>query len=143
MGINPADLNDKQRALIDASDRKKLGKAGRTWAEAQAIIEHRLERKLQDDFIGFCKRHRIAWTRSNPSKRSQIGPGAPDFHLSKNDRSCYAEFKVGKNKLSPEQVKYIEWLEECGNTVFVWYSYAQATNDCAKFFKLTTQIGAL
>jgi hypothetical protein len=108
MGINP---------IADPRDRKRLGRLGKTSAERLAKQERDLECKLYDQFISFCRRHLIGYTHADPTRASTIRRGTPDFHLSKNDRSCYGEFKVGSNTLSPDQEREIAWLRECGNTV--------------------------
>jgi hypothetical protein len=43
--------------------------------------------------------------------------GAPDIIAARNGRKVFAELKVGKNKLTPDQK---DWLHHLGGDAYVW-----------------------
>jgi hypothetical protein len=60
-------------------ERKRLGRAGKTLVERVAERERKSERKLQDQFISFCRRNLIGYTPADPTRPSTIKRGTPDL----------------------------------------------------------------
>jgi hypothetical protein len=116
MGIDPT-VNIIEH--MAPADRKKLGRRGETRAETVHRVTTRAERRIHDQFSGFCHRHNIAVWHSSPVKKSSIRTGLPDFLLLKNRRALLIEFKIPPNKLSFEQVEVFAALEENGDHVEV------------------------
>lgn len=134
MGIDPRLLTDRQLRLISPADRKPLGKAGMTAGEALTKETKTLERKIHNDFTGFCNRHGIDVWHSNPVRKSSIGEGLPDFLCLRSGLGVCIEFKVLPNKLSRVQENRIARLRENGNMVHVCEESGPGTayNDAVK-----------
>src|SRR5262245_5500614 len=146
MGIDPSLLTDRQRELMDPQGRKKLGKRSMTAAEALHIETTRLERKIHDQFSCFCLRHGIDYWHSDPTRKSTIGAGLPDFLCLRDSRGIGIEFKVPPNKLSAVQEQRLLLLAEHGNLVYVCEetapgeAYKQATGLLRAYYKLTEKM---
>jgi hypothetical protein len=121
--------------IADPEEKKRHGP---TWAEAIQHGNHRLELKLHADFNNFLHRHKdqIALVyHANPSRKSTITPGAPDYQiLSNSGATCFLEFKVGTNKLSPEQEVIIGRLRKAGFPVLVTGDYDEAIQFAQNYF---------
>ena len=85
------------------------------------------ERELQDWIVGTARllgwrvaHFRPAWTEKGwRTAGAYDAQGWPDLCLVR-DRIVFAEIKVGKNRLSPEQVAWLEALREAGAEAHVW-----------------------
>jgi len=55
---------------------------------------------------------------THDSRRSQAG--FPDLCLVRGKRLIFAELKVGKNRVTKEQRRWIEGLREARQVVYVW-----------------------
>ena len=110
MGINPITLSDKQLNMIDAKDRKPLGKAGTTQKEFAAVQYVKSERAIHDMVSAFLRRHELPFVHTDPTRKSSIIPGHPDFLITKWSRSLYIEFKIHPNTLQKVQEDYIAFL---------------------------------
>ena len=101
-----------------------------TWDDAVRRDQHRSEIKLHANFSGFLKRHedKIALVHhTNPARPSRSTIGEPDFMIAfMNGKTVYVEFKVGANKLSPEQSEIIARLLGGYHEVLVTGSYEEA-----------------
>jgi hypothetical protein len=143
MGIDLSEFNDRQRSLMEPADRKKLGKRGETFLQAEKRRVTRTERDIHYKFISFLKRHEIPYTHSSPIRKSSIKKGHPDFLVGLRDnRGFYAEFKIPPNNLTKEQKEQIAFLERNGNTVIVaeetspGAAYTAAIRETGRFFNL-------
>jgi len=142
MGIDPASLTERQLQLMAKADRQKLGRRGVTAAEALQMETTRLERQIHNQFSSFCLRHEIDVWHSNPTRRSTIGAGLPDFLCVKNSRAIAIEFKIRGNKLSPVQEGRFTELRGHGNEVHVCEemssgaAYTEAIRILKEFFHL-------
>ena len=143
MGIDPSQLNDRIRSRMIPADRKKLGRVGMTAAEAQARYVTRTERDIHYKFISYLNRHRLKYQHSNPTRKSSIRSGTPDFLVGpRNNYGFFIEFKVPPNGLTPVQEKEIAELRAEGNFVLVaeetepGAAYTIAIQATAKFFGL-------
>jgi hypothetical protein len=142
MGIDPAMLTEAQKRLMPKAERRKLGRAGLTRAEALHIATTRLEREIHDQFSSFCLRNGIDVWHSNPTKKSSIGTGLPDFLCWKGGRAICIEFKIKGNPLSKIQESRIDTLIAHGNPVHVCVedepglAYIKATGILRDYFNL-------
>ena len=65
-------------------------------------------------------------------KRQGVKAGVPDLHLpvARGEyNSLYIELKVGKNKTTKAQDKWIEKLRQQGNKVIICYTWQQAAEE--------------
>jgi hypothetical protein len=142
MGIPLEQFNDRQKSLIDARDRKRFKGRGMTAAEIRDKNCTTLERKIHDQFSGFCKRNGFIVWHSNPTRKSSIRAGLPDFLLWKYDLALGIEFKVPPNDLSPVQVEVFAEITLAGCRVVVCTetaegaAYSAAVQETIKFFNL-------
>lgn len=85
------------------------------------------ERELQDWIVAAARL--LGWrvahyrpARTAHGWRTPVsydGRGLPDLLLAR-DRIVFAEIKVGRNRLSPEQTTWLEVLREAGVEAHVW-----------------------
>lgn len=143
MGIDPAEITDRIRRLMDPNERKGLGKYGETTNEAITRRTRKLERRIHDDFVSFLRRHNLPFRHDNPTKASTGPVGYPDFFVGpRESRGFFIEFKCRPNRLTPEQADYIEFLRANGNLVIVaeeiteGSAYTVAIEATIKFFNL-------
>lgn len=143
MGIDPTQLNDRIRSRMTPADRKKLGKRGETFAEADRRRVSRNERDIHYKFIGFLRRYEIPYIHSNPIRKSSIKKGKPDFFVGPiDDRGFSIEFKVPPNDLTNAQKDEIAFLLQKRNTVLIaeetseGAAYTAAIKETAIFFNL-------
>jgi len=143
MGIDPFSLSDKQKSMIEPSDREKGGRTLQTRSESLARVGKLLERKIHDQFSDFCHRHKIIVWHSNPTKKSSIRVGLPDFLCLRNDIAVCIEFKVLPNNPTIDQKRVFQDISDCGNSpVHVCIenapgaAYAQATAILKDAYKL-------
>ena len=133
-------MNDKRfvpphfTRLMDPEDRKKLGL--RTWEESRAEGELKLERDLHTEFIQFLNLHRLGYYHAPMFKKSELEKGIPDFGIYRGSRILWIEFKVGKNKLDPDQQNKIAEMLVDGNEVRVCWSIEEGIRETGKFFNL-------
>jgi hypothetical protein len=66
--------------------------------------------------------HMLGWISYHTHDSRRSNPGFPDLVLLRPPRIIYAELKVGKNKTSKAQDRWLDMLAACpGNEVAVWY----------------------
>lgn len=101
---------------------------GREGSPLRCYEEHGVsERELQDWIVATARllgwrifHARVARTAKGwRTAVSYDGVGFPDLCLVR-DRVLFAEIKVGKNRLSSEQVAWLEALREAGAEAHVW-----------------------
>ena len=127
MGIDSSSLTDKQRSLMSAADRRRLGKAGMTREESEAKFAHDAEREMHSKFSSYCGLHGILFEHENPTKRSTSRPGWPDFRLfAQGCRFMAVEFKCRPNGLTGEQEAIRAELEARGFRYVIVYSLVEA-----------------
>jgi hypothetical protein len=142
MGIPIEQLSDSQLSMIEPGERKPLKRRGMTAAELRDKSCKILERKIHDQFTGFCKRNRFIVWHSNPVRKSSIRTGLPDFLLWKHDLALGIEFKVPPNDLTTQQIGVFEEIKfaECRVVVCTETSpgaaYMQAILATINFFNL-------
>lgn len=118
--------------LMSPEDQKKYG--FETIEVRNERLESQLERDLHTMFLAFLNRHGLGYYHAEMSKKSPFTIGQPDFAVYRGSRIMFVEFKVGKNKLAPEQKEQIAKLLTDGNTVHVCYSYPAAVDAVKSFF---------
>jgi len=133
--MNPL-LPDNILRCLSPADRRSLGRAGMTAAEAQARYAVRSERGEQRLFAAWLSSRGLPYVQPRPDRKSGIKPGWPDFSVHVGNRSIFIEMKVQGGKLSPEQVECIEALRREGFRCEVVYSAAEAITLTRKFFEL-------
>jgi hypothetical protein len=134
MGIDPASLTDRHRRLMSTSDRKGLGKAGLTAAEAADQYALRTEREMHSKFSSYCGLHDILFEHEDPTRRSTSRPGWPDFRcFAAGKRFLAIDFKVRPNGLTTEQEEIKTRLEACGFPYVVAYSLSEAIHAAQQY----------
>lgn len=76
------------------------------------------ERAFQAQVVQYAKLHGWLVFHDFDSRRSE--PGLPDLLMVRGSRLVFAELKVGKNKLSAAQEKWVAALSVTANAVYVW-----------------------
>jgi hypothetical protein len=84
------------------------------------------EKQFHRDFEKWLRERRIPFVTSRMDRRSTIGNGKPDYCITFMNRCRYVELKTSKGRLSPAQVKEIEYIRRSGNTVEVARSLPEA-----------------
>src|SRR5215831_6259478 len=119
MGVGLDQLTEQQLVLLDPRDRKKLGRRAQTRAEALQMEIGRLERQIHVEFASFCHRHGVDVWHANPTRKSTIAKGLPDFLCWRDGQTVAIEFKIFPNKPSLEQETKFAELRAHGNAVHV------------------------
>jgi hypothetical protein len=92
-------------------ERKALELAG-------AAPAHPSEREFMADVLAFARGLGYLAYHTHDSRRS--APGFPDAVLSRGRTLIVAEFKVGTNRLTPEQADWLERFRAAGVRAFEW-----------------------
>lgn len=104
---------------MSPADRKALGKAGLTPEEALQKAETKSEKELQSLIVALLRLKGIEPIVSAMNKRTTNNVGLPDILFAVNGRrrfyACAWEIKMPGSKLSWEQVKMAERLEDLPN----------------------------
>jgi VRR-NUC domain len=130
-----ADLNDKQKALIDPRDRKQFGREAQTYAEAEAGACVKAHKELQRMVQSWCGRYELKCIPAPTRGKSHLPGGWPDLTIfGPNGKTLFMELKVGKDVLSREQEITHEQLRDFGHTVIVAHTYEYATRNAYAFF---------
>ena len=119
-------LPDKVLRMVKPADRARMGKAGQTVEEAQAVLMARNERELQDQIMGMLNREGIVGFRARTDKKSTIAVGHPDIWFSLGGRACAFEVKMPGKKPRPEQETMMAAMRKNGWRVVVVTSYVEA-----------------
>jgi len=97
---------------LSPTDRKKLGRAGLTKSDCEAIVEAKNERELQKQIVNYLRLRGIEVNVSRMDKRTTHRKGWADITFSVRCKCCVNqvvpciwEVKYGEGKLSPEQEK--------------------------------------
>lgn len=122
------------RKCMEPQERKRLGQL--TNEETATEKEREGELELHEQFISFLRRNSLGYYHTNPSRKSTIKRGMPDFGVYDESRIVWIEFKVGHNDLSPVQKVQIAEMVSRKNVVFVCHEYPTAVELTTKFFHL-------
>lgn len=107
MGFDGKALPNKFLTCMADADRKAGGKALQTLDEAQARLEGRAERELQNHLANLLRLYGIEANRSRMDKKKTDRVGWPDFTFAAKGRAIAWEVKIPGKGLDPEQVKCI------------------------------------
>lgn len=110
---------------MSPEDRKTLGKAGQTAAEAGAVADKRAERILQREIAQYLNLRGIAYGWARTDKRSTYTESWPDFTCAVNGTPVAFEVKNATGKPTAEQEKCHEAMRGNGWQVFVVRSLAE------------------
>jgi len=147
--MEPAGMIPTQRQidLMDSKDRAHYPKQIRlTSSERRAKEDETRETQKHNDFIAFLHRHKrvFGYVHANPSKRSRIRPGWPDFTVickvtlgqATKNAACLIEFKNPSGRLSKDQVNCFNELSNAGIDVFICTTHKDAIEQVLEYFEL-------
>lgn len=120
-------LPDRVLKAMNASERKKLGKAGVTADEAAAKSTAKNEREIQADILQFCRLK--GWPYDCPTfgKKTRVSIGRPDIIIAlPGGKTAWVEVKMPKGLLSAEQATYLGRLGVLGHNIIVPTSAKEA-----------------
>lgn len=114
---------------IGTAVKKKTGKSFIDYMGPEDICQHQV--------IQWCRLHKIVFHHSpNFGKRTPFeqfkyvylgsDSGFPDLMLFKKGKTIAIELKIGKNRLMPSQVDWLNFLNECGIVSKCCYGYDEA-----------------
>lgn len=109
---------------MSEADRRAIGQ--QTIEEATDGYHDRIEREESKVFTQWLSLHEIPCLRANPSKKSTIMAGWPDYSIFWNGDVIFIELKSPGRKLRPEQDKVLKMLATQGFKVRVCYSAKEA-----------------
>ena len=115
--------------IMEPADRAKLPEKVRlTAVERNAKAERELERDMHNEFSRWLtlRQKFVSFIHADPTKRSTIQKGHPDFTILSMNRSIMIEFKVPPNSLTPDQIERFRDLTFAGNDVMVCTSAGDA-----------------
>ena len=125
-------IPDNIGRLMSPEDQKKYG------FETIEVITQRQEEQLEKDLhemlLAYLRRNELGYYHAGMHKKSELPVGMPDFGIYRGSRIMWIEFKVGQNKISPEQKNQIGKMLCDGNEVHVCYSYPDAIAKVEQFF---------
>ena len=67
-----------------------------------------------------------SWSVKVKNKKMGLNPGFPDILIVLEDRVICIEMKVGKNKVSPDQQRWVTALNQAGIDTYTAYGYEEA-----------------
>lgn len=114
------------RRRMRPEDRQAIGKPAMTNADAQAKIDGKRERELQENIAALLRQRNIWFARQRMDKRATSSLGQPDFLFSVNGKACAFEVKLPSGKLSDDQMRAIIAMNNNGWRVYVIHSEQEA-----------------
>jgi VRR-NUC domain len=136
MGLDATTLPDHFLEKLFPEERKRLGKAGMTAAEAQEKYQARVEKEMRLHFSNWLMLRAIPFVTARHDKKSTIMVGWPDYTVLWDNRVLCVEFKMAGQKPRPEQQKVIEFLLRSGVKTVVCTSFSQAIQTVKTHFEL-------
>jgi hypothetical protein len=115
--------------ISKVADRKQLPVKLRTTAVDRRVkADSKLEKQMHNQFSGwlYMRKKLISKIHPDPSRKSTIEEGHPDYTLLRNGQCLMIEFKVPPNGLSDIQLGRFAELEQAGNVAFVCTTLADA-----------------
>lgn len=109
-------LPDRVLVKVRAEDRKRMGKAGVTSAEAQEAADLKSERELQNQIENWFRLNGIPAFRQRMDRKSNMPIGTPDFLVCYKGRFIALECKVGNNEPTIEQMNCLTAIHKAGGT---------------------------
>jgi len=135
MNVIPENILSK----MNPADRAQLSKEVRlTAAERQTAGEHRLEMEMHNGFAGWLtlRKQFFSFVHANPSRKSTIKKGWPDFTVLYQGRGLLIEFKVPPNSLTKEQKDVFHELSVAGNQIYICTTLGDAIHLTIEYFNL-------
>jgi hypothetical protein len=149
MGIDPDQIsNPKFRELLQKAQDllpfpfKVPGTPGPAPTGQRKRSPKTPEIKIHDQIVAFCDRNGIVPVHPDPSRKSSIRTGYPDFFCCRDAHVLGLEIKVPPNTLSRAQLYEFPRIEACGVTIMVCVETSegaalrQATMSLCMFFKI-------
>jgi hypothetical protein len=118
----PTVLSEGFLQALPKEERKKLGQAGVTAAEASATFNRGKELELQKLCMNWLLLHDIYFEYDRPDKRTSGKKGRADFRICFKGRWISVECKAAGEKLSPEQSEEAARLMRSGGTFLLIFS---------------------
>lgn len=130
MGFDSKVLPDAFLSKMDKADRKALGKAGVTNAEAEAKQAFRREKELQQRCVALLRLRNIVCNVSRTDRRKTDKVGWPDLTFAfprtkQHGIPCAFECKLAGCHPTPEQVRVMQQMMDNGWVVRVITSEEQ------------------
>ncbi len=126
--------NSFLKCMVPA-ERKRLGRAGRTIEESDAIGQRRAERELHEAFSQWLRLHGLLSRHDRMDRKTNCMVGWPDFDIPYAGISCLIEFKAEGGLLTEAQRACHLHLKEFNKTdVLVTTKVAEAI----EYFKKQT-----
>src|SRR5258708_541725 len=97
---------------ISAEDRKAVGQL--SMEEAAQRFINRNERVQHGLLCSYLDLNRFVYIHANPTKKSTIQVGAPDFIVFYSGKCLFLELKGPEGKLSEDQTEFIKRLVKVG-----------------------------
>jgi hypothetical protein len=110
--------------LMSKEDQERLGQV--TVEVVAQLNEAVDEKELHEQISSLLRRRDIVYVHASMFKRSTLPVGYPDFSFVYHGEAYGWELKVGKNKLSPEQVEMLYRMNQNGWDTVVINSTDQA-----------------
>ena len=118
----PAVLSDGLLAALPEAERKRLGRAGMTKAEAQVKYAAGREKELKHDVVNELNR-RGAWIFDQPmSKKTRGRPGVPDIIGCYRGYFLSVELKSAGETLRSDQAQEAVAIRKAGGRFVLAYS---------------------
>jgi hypothetical protein len=114
-------IPDRVLRLMPKEERKPMGKAGVTSAEAQEKQDDRSERELQNQMENWFRLNGIPAFRQRMDKKSNMPKGTPDFLCCVDGWFVAFEVKIGSNTTTLEQMNCLASINHakgCARVVF-------------------------
>lgn len=93
------------RRLMPKEDRADMGKAAMTNEEAQAKLDGRREKELQENIASLLRQRDIVFFWQRMDRKTTGTVGWPDFTFSVGGKACAFEVKLPKGHLTGEQMQ--------------------------------------
>lgn len=119
---------DGRCAAIGASPASLHDPASERAAEAfdVAVGAHREIKDMHDPFCVWLNRNGIGFTHANPTAKSTIAKGHPDFECWRDGKICFVEFKILGKEPRKDQRERIAEIAAKGCKVCVAHSLREA-----------------
>jgi hypothetical protein len=133
--MNPL-LPDNILTKLSEADRRSLGRAGMTSAEAQAKYATGVERAEQKIFSMWLTQRGLYFIQARADRKSTIRVGHPDFSIFRDGRTLFLEMKCPHAQPTKEQIQCINELRTAGFEAEIVRSAASAIETTKRYFGL-------
>jgi hypothetical protein len=154
MGIDPDKItNPRFRAALEAAEAPLLpvplkapGTPGPVPTGKRKRSPKTPEITIHDQIVAFCDRNGIVPVHPDPSRKSSIRTGYPDFFCCRDAHVMGLEIKVPPNTLSKAQQYEFPRIQACGVPISLCIetsagaALTQATESLCMFFKIKSPL---